>query len=128
MSDLTITSFGYGHGPAPTATITVDLREVLHDPHISPELRNLTANDDRVRATVWDTPGAIDLLGHLFTLAGTLIRLHQRTGVPVSIAVGCSGGRHRAPTLAAELHDLLTVRGRHVDLHHRDMHREVIEH
>ena len=127
MPALTITSFGYGHDTPPTATVTVDLRKILRDPHISPRLRHMTANDPEVRDTVWRTPGATHLLNNLIALSRTLMGLHDATGAPASIAIGCSGGRHRAPTVAMELHRQLIAAGYHADLHHRDLHRDVID-
>ena len=124
---LTISSFGYLHGAPPAATIIVDLREILRDPHISPQLRHMTANDPEVQATVWRTPGAMALLGNLGALAVTLIEQAAYTGKPTSIAIGCAGGRHRAATVAMELHRRLIATGYPADLHHRDLHRPVVE-
>lgn len=97
MPALTITSFGYGHAAPPVATVVIDLRKILRDPHISPRLRDMTADDPEVRDTVWRTPGATHLLNNLIALSRTLMGLHDATGAPASIAIGCSGGRHRAP-------------------------------
>ena len=127
MTVLTITSFGYGHGEPPAATVTVDLRAILRDPHINPALRYMTAHDDEVRATVWRTPGATELLTDLVQLAATLRSLAERTGTPTSIAIGCAGGRHRAATFAMAIHEFLAKGGKPADLVHRDLHRDVIE-
>ena len=125
MPALTITSFGYRHGAPPFATVTVDLREILRDPHVSTHLRYLTAHDAEVREAVFHTPGAIELQTDLLGIATTLIALHERTGRTASIAIGCAGGRHRAATMAMSLAELLL--GEDVELMHRDLHRDVIE-
>jgi len=60
-----IVSFGYLHGPPPTAHLILDLRSHFRDPHVDPGLRELTA-----------------------------YRSGPSAG-PVTVAVGCAGGRHR---------------------------------
>jgi UPF0042 nucleotide-binding protein len=113
---ITITSFGYRHAPAPEATVTVDLRECLRDPHVDPALRNLTGEDPDVVKAVLATPGARMLASQLFGLAAGL----AARDMPVSVAIGCAGGRHRSVVLAAllatELHEVAPTR-----LVHRDV-------
>lgn len=60
-----IESFGYLHEAPPAAHLTIDLRHHFKDPHVSPELRYMTAHDELVRTTVLNTPGVADLVeGH----------------------------------------------------------------
>jgi RNase adaptor protein for sRNA GlmZ degradation len=127
MPALTITSFGYRHDAPPPATVTVDLREILRDPHVSPRLRYLTANDAEVRELVWNTPGATALVADLIALATTLLELATRTGIPTSLAIGCEGGRHRAAAFAMKTHNKFADLGDMVQLVHRDLHRDVVE-
>jgi len=121
---VTVTSFGYLHGPTPAAHIVLDLRHHFRDPHINPALRELTADDAAVRAAVLDTPGIRPLVIRTAAVVGA----YQAgpTPGPVSVAVGCAGGRHRAPTVAAALARLLCIRGLEVTVTHRDLHRPVI--
>ncbi|MFD7922525.1 ATPase [Streptomyces sp. NPDC059740] len=121
---VTVTSFGYLHAPAPEAHLTADLRTHFRDPHVAPELRHMTAHDQAVRDAVLNTPGipaVIDALTHAVHgyLAG------PSTG-PTAVAVGCAGGRHRAATVAAALHQRLTDAGVPAHLVHRDLHRPVV--
>ncbi|MFD3922507.1 ATPase [Streptomyces sp. NPDC058595] len=120
-----IVSFGFLHGAPPPAHLTLDLRHHFRDPHVSPELRYMTARDEQVRTAVLDTSGIADLIeaaAHAvaaFTagpVAGT-----------VTVAVGCAGGRHRAATVAMALAELLTTAGRDVALHHRDIGEPVVQ-
>lgn len=122
--DLTIkvTSFGYLHWPAPPATITVDLRECLRDPHIDPALREMTGLDEPVRDKVLSTPGAEYLASNLAAVASDLMA----QGIPVTIAVGCAGGRHRSVVIARDVADRLVEWGWAVELEHRDVHRAVV--
>lgn len=53
-----IESFGYLHGEPPAAHLTIDLREHFRDPHVSPELRYMTAHDEPVRTAVLNTPAS----------------------------------------------------------------------
>lgn len=101
MSHIEITSFGYLHGDPPPAHITLDLRHHFRDPHVKPELRELTAQDDAVMRAVLDTPGIISLLNR----TSEVIAAFRAGPTPgkVVVAVGCAGGRHRAPAFAAIL-------------------------
>ncbi|MBM9509956.1 ATPase [Streptomyces sp. KK5PA1] len=121
LAQVEITSFGYLHGTPPTAHITVDLRHHYRDPHVRPELRHLTAHDQTVRDTVLGTAGIPALLDSL-TATIAAYAAGPRTG-PITIAVGCAGGRHRAATVAAELAHRIPG----ATLIHRDLHQSVVE-
>ncbi|WP_019635108.1 RapZ C-terminal domain-containing protein [Actinomadura atramentaria] len=118
-----ITTFGYGHAPAPEATIVLDLRVHFRDPHVRPELRWLTAEDIEVREAVMGTPG----ISRLVTATAAAVRAYLAgpTDAPVTVAVGCAGGRHRAATVGMAL--AYALRDRDVVLVHRDLHRDVID-
>jgi UPF0042 nucleotide-binding protein len=122
--NIQIVSFGYLHGQAPAAHLTLDLRHHFKDPHVSPDLRHLTAHDAPVRDAVLTTPGIQTLINatiHTVTAfdAGP-------TDGDLTIAAGCAGGRHRAATVAATLAQRLTGTGHTVALHHRDLHKPVV--
>ncbi len=145
MGQITIISFGYLHGEPPQAHLTLDLRRHFRDPHVSPELRYLTAEDAPVRAAVMATPGIRDLLAAAVAAVGAYASA-PAGDLPVVVATGCAGGRHRAATTAIALHavfsgDLATARslgledlamkfadcGLTVDLVHRDLAKAVVE-
>ena len=90
-----IESFGYGFGPAPRAHLVVDVRDHFRDPHVSPELRELTARDERVVRAVLGTSGVPALVRSIVLAARSF--LAGPAGGPVVVAIGCVGGRHRAP-------------------------------
>jgi RNase adaptor protein for sRNA GlmZ degradation len=121
-----IVSFGYGHGPAPEAHATFDVRHHFRDPHVNPALRYLTAADPQVIEAVMDTPGVYPLAA---SIAGTVRAfLDGPQSGPVTVAVGCVGGRHRSAAIAIEAARLLAdVDGIPVTLTHRDIGRPVIE-
>lgn len=122
--NVEIYSFGYLHGPPPAATFTVDLRHCLYDPHVDPALRELTGVDHRVQRAVLDTPGARNLIEHQAIVVSGLLPLH----IPVVLAAGCSGGRHRSVVVAREIATRLRSEDWVVQVHHRDIDRPVVRH
>ncbi|MGP4030200.1 RapZ C-terminal domain-containing protein [Actinomadura sp. 3N407] len=124
--EITITTFGYLHGPAPAAHLTVDLREHFRDPHVDPALRNLTARDTAVHEAVRTTPGILALVDA--AEHAVLAYLDGPSAGPVTIAVGCAGGRHRAATVGDLLATGLSeTHGLAVTLTHRDLDKPVVD-
>ncbi|WP_427166562.1 RapZ C-terminal domain-containing protein [Streptomyces sp. C1-1] len=125
MAVVEIVSFGYLHDAPPTAHLTIDLRHHFRDPHVSPQLRHMTANDEPVRAAVMGTPGITDLV------EATAVAVDAFASGPsagtVTVADGCAGGRHRAPTFAGALAERLTAAGHQVSVCHRDLDKDVVE-
>lgn len=120
MPQLRIVSFGYGHSkPRPSCALMFDARH-LTDPYLDPALRDLDARDPRVQRAVMRTPGAQVLLA--VTITAYQLLAQAADDETVTIAVGCGGGRHRAPVLAsrAAAHmdhlDELRVQAAHRDL------------
>ncbi|MEV4457352.1 RNase adapter RapZ [Microbispora sp. NPDC049633] len=120
-----IKSFGYLHGDPPAAHLTIDLRQHFKDPHVSPELRYMTAHDEPVRTTVLNTPGIADLIEAAATAVTAF--LSGPSAGPVLVADGCAGGRHRAPVFAHLLANRLRNKGLTVALHHRDLDKPIVE-
>ncbi|MEU4226006.1 RNase adapter RapZ [Nonomuraea sp. NPDC026600] len=125
MPAVEIVSFGYLHGEPPPAHLTIDLRHHFKDPHVSPELRYMTAHDEPVRTTVLGTPGIADLLEATVTAVAAF--LSGPSAGPVTVADGCAGGRHRAPVFAQHLANRLRRVGLSVTLHHRDLDKPVVQ-
>lgn len=119
---ITIRSFGYLHArPADLlpADITIDLRRLLADPAHVPDgsMLDLTGLDPAVQAFVFATPGALDLLHHLNGLVQALDAIK-----PTIMDLGCAGGRHRSPALAAALAAQLDADGYDVSVQHVHIH------
>jgi UPF0042 nucleotide-binding protein len=124
---VTITSFGYRHAPAPLAEITLDVRRVLHDPHMDPQLRDLTGLDDEIREHVSGTPGALGLAGSTARQVADLVEdAGNPTRTRIDVAIGCAGGRHRSVVLAEMIAVLLRGDGLGVEVAHRDLNRPVL--
>lgn len=125
MAAVRIVSFGYLHGEPPAAHLTIDLRHHFRDPHVKPALRYMTAEDEPVRTAVLGTPGVTALI------AATVTAIDAFASGPSSgeiiIAAGCAGGRHRAATFATTLAQLAAAHGHTATVHHRDLHRPVVD-
>lgn len=125
MGTVSITSFGYLHGAPPSAHLTFDLRSHFRDPHVSSELRHMTARDSEVRRAVLDTPGMPALIEAISD--AVVAYLHGPGGGAVEVAVGCAGGRHRAAVVAEGIRTALKDEDIAAALVHRDLGKPVIE-
>lgn len=106
----------------PRADVVADLREHFRDPHAVDGLRELTADDPRVTAAVMATPGITTVISGLCVTA----RGYLAGGRPVTIAVGCAGGRHRSAAVAAAVARQLEADGVPAAVVHRDIRRPVV--
>ena len=119
---LTILSFGFQNGPPAEADLMFDVR-FLKNPHWVPTLRAQTGKDPAVAAYIRRQPAARATMKKLSTLLRWMVPLYVQEGKSyLTIAVGCTGGRHRsvyvAEALKRELKDLKGVSARVV---HRDL-------
>mgnify|MGYP000167992664 CR=1 FL=1 len=116
-----IRSFGFKHGLPIDADVVFDVR-FLPNPHWVDELRPLTGLDPAVRDHVLAADEAqafVDKLADLFEL---LIPAYRREGKAyLSIAVGCTGGRHRSVAICEELGRRIEALGTSVSVSHRDI-------
>jgi RNase adapter protein RapZ len=121
---LTMVSFGYKYGLPVDADVVIDCR-LLPNPHWLPELRPLTGEDAAVRDYVFTRPGATEFLES----ATDLLKRYERGYVGegkhyATIAIGCTGGRHRSVAVSAELARRIRADGVEVQLSHRDLEHE----
>lgn len=127
MRAVRVISFGFGHGTPPRADFVIDVRDFLRNPFDDMELRELTGLDEAVRQHVLDTPGAIGLLRNVAATASALaadLAPHRHV---VTVAWGCSGGRHRAVALAEETAALVWASGADmVEVQHRDVDKPLL--
>ncbi|MET8703639.1 RNase adapter RapZ [Kitasatospora sp. NPDC004723] len=124
---IEITSFGELHGPAPTADIVARVKRHFRDPHMTDDLRDLTGADAEIVETVLGTAGIPDLITSLVDAVHAYGSGPSAADKTITVAVGCSGGRHRAHVVASELARRLIGEGLDVTLHHRDAHRDVVD-
>lgn len=118
---LTLLTFGFKNGPPHDADLTLDVR-FLPNPHYVDELRPLTGLDARVREYVESGTQAGEFYGRLLPLLDFLVPAYVAEGKShLTIAIGCTGGRHRSITVADRIRRELE--GREdvvVHLKHRD--------
>jgi UPF0042 nucleotide-binding protein len=120
---VALVSFGYKYGPPVGMDLVLDVR-FLPNPFFVPELRPLDGMDERVRVYVMDQPEARRFVDEVVRLLGFLLPLYRREGKSyLTIGLGCTGGRHRSPTLATELAQRLGREGVAVQVRHNDIAR-----
>ena len=117
---LSVMSFSYRRGLPREADLVFDVR-FLKNPHYEPTLKPLTGRSPAVAAYVASDPGYRPFLDGLKGLVGPLLPRFDAEGKSyLTIAIGCTGGRHRSVAVAEELADWLRGTGRSVTLSHRD--------
>jgi UPF0042 nucleotide-binding protein len=119
---LTLLTFGFKNGPPRDADLTLDVR-FLPNPHYDLELRPLTGQDEVVRQYVESGTQAGEFYGRLMPLLEFLVPAYVAEGKShLTIAIGCTGGRHRSVTVAdrirrdLEARDDVVVRVKHRDV------------
>jgi RNase adapter protein RapZ len=119
---LTLLTFGFKNGPPHDADLTLDVR-FLPNPHYVDELRPLTGLDQEVREYVESGTQAGEFYGRLLPLLEFLVPAYVAEGKShLTIAVGCTGGRHRSITVADRIRRALESRNDVVvRLKHRDV-------
>jgi UPF0042 nucleotide-binding protein len=118
-----VVSFGFKYGVPLDVDMLFDCR-FLPNPHWVDELRPQTGLDDPVRDYVLDQPESAEFLGKVDDLLGLLLPAFVKEGKSyLSVAVGCTGGRHRSVVIADELAKLLAKRGFEPTVQHRDISR-----
>ena len=120
---VTVESFGFKHGLPLDADIVMDLR-FLPNPHWEDDLRPLTGHDPKVRDYVLETAVGSAFIDRFDDLLASLVPQYQAEGrTYLSVALGCTGGRHRSVAAAEELAARLRQRGVPVRTSHRDVSR-----
>jgi UPF0042 nucleotide-binding protein len=120
----TVVSFGFKYGIPVDADMVIDVR-FLPNPHWVPQLRPKTGLDLAVSAYVLDQPAAVDFLGRLDALLETVYPGFLREGKNyLTLAVGCTGGKHRSVAMAEEIVTGMRRRGVEAGVVHRDLGRE----
>lgn len=118
-----ILSFGYKHGIPLDVDIVFDCR-FLPNPHWVESLRPYSGLDAPVRDYVLRQPETGEFLDRVEELLAMLVPAFVREGKSyLTVAMGCTGGRHRSVALAAELSERLAARGVDSSVFHRDVDR-----
>ncbi len=118
---VAVVSFGYKYGIPPDADLVFDVR-FLPNPHFIPRLRKFSGRDARVARYVRSFPQTGEFLRRIEGLLTYLIPHYIGEGKSyLTIAFGCTGGRHRSVMLAESVHKALHRRGYASKVVHRDL-------
>jgi UPF0042 nucleotide-binding protein len=120
----TVVSFGFKYGLPVDADLVVDCR-FLPNPHWVEELRPRTGKETPVREFVLAQDGAREFIEQYVAVLRTLVTGYVREGKHfLTLAVGCTGGKHRSVVIAEQLATQLTGIGVPSRIVHRDLGRE----
>ncbi len=120
---VNVVSFGFKYGIPLDVDLVLDCR-FLPNPHWVEELRPLSGKDEPVRDYVLAQPESKAFLEKIDDLMGLALPGYVREGKSyLSVAVGCTGGRHRSVAIAEELAAALRHRGFRPSVTHRDIER-----
>jgi UPF0042 nucleotide-binding protein len=118
---VSVVSFGYKYGVPPEADLVFDVR-FLPNPNFVPQLRRLTGAEGRVVRFLERQAETGAYLRRVMSLVRFVLPRHEREARSyLTIAVGCTGGRHRSVMIANEIGARVRVRGFPVRVYHRDV-------
>lgn len=121
---VTVVSFGFRFGIPTHADLVLDVR-FLPNPFFIPELKPFPGTDRRVADFVLGQPDAAAFLDKLTELLAFLLPRYRSEGKSyLTIAIGCTGGKHRSVAVAGALSARLEASGQPVRLWHRDVEKE----
>ncbi|MGK0276011.1 MAG: UPF0042 nucleotide-binding protein [Ilumatobacter sp.] len=120
---VAVESFGFKHGLPLDADMVLDVR-FLPNPHWDEGLRPLTGYDPAVSDYVLETSSGSDFVDRIHDLLSSLLPQYESEGRSyLTVAIGCTGGRHRSVAVAEELAGRLRADGVAVRAAHRDLAR-----
>lgn len=118
---VTVMSFGFKYGLPAEADLVFDVR-CLPNPFYVDELKPRTGLEQAVQDFVMAAPESPELLERLIQLLAFLIPLYQKEGkTQLTVAIGCTGGKHRSVTIAERLYGDLSQKEHNVRVAHRDI-------
>lgn len=118
---VNLESFGYRYGLPPAADLVFDVR-FLPNPHYIDELRPLTGLDPKLRQYVLSQQTCRDFRQHLDHMLGFLLPHYQAEGKSyLTVAIGCTGGRHRSVSIVEDLSSNFPESGVILRVNHRDV-------
>ena len=124
-TSVTVESFGFKYGLPMDADMVMDVR-FLPNPHWIDELRPLTGQNPAVRDYVLGQPGAAEFLETYHRLLSLVVDGYRREGKRyMTVAIGCTGGKHRSVAIAEALMGLLKAQKAEAQLSVRVLHRDL---
>lgn len=124
METITLMSFGYLYGLPEEADTVIDTRG-LKNPFYIPALKEKTGLDREVRDYIYSFPETEEYIEAIWQMLRIRLRLYAQWDSPLrhplTVAVGCSGGRHRSVTVTLALAERLQNAGYAVTVIHREL-------
>lgn len=121
---INVMAFGYKYGMPVDADLVFDVR-CFPNPFYIEELKYKTGNDKEVQDYVMSFPKAVEFMGKLKDMMNFLIPLYEEEGkVSLTIAIGCTGGKHRSVTMTNKLGEYLKELDYKVNISYRDIGKE----
>ena len=121
---VSVVSFGYKYGLPVDADLVADCR-FLPNPRWIEALAPLTGQDERVREYVLSQLGAAEFLDAYLATLRVILAGYEREGKQyVTLAIGCTGGKHRSVAMAEQIAERLEETGLAIQVVHRDLGRE----
>ena len=117
---VTVLSFGFKHGVPPQADLMIDVR-FLPNPYFVDTLKQQTGNDPDVARYVLERPETEAFLARFLPLLEFLLPRYEAEGKAyLTLAIGCTGGRHRSVAVGNRVAEWIRDRGGRVQVVHRD--------
>jgi len=118
---INILSFGFKYGIPHDADLVMDVR-FLENPYFIPELNHLDGEDKEIKDFVLENEETQRFLKKYLNLLDYLIPLYEKEGKAyLTIAAGCTGGRHRSVVITKSIFEHIKSQGKHIEITHRDM-------
>ena len=118
---VTVVTFGYKYGVPYDVDLVFDVR-FLRNPHFVPELKPLTGENEEVQRYVLENEEAQTFLGHMENMFTFLLPLFEKENRSyLTIAIGCTGGRHRSVAIALRLAEMFGKLGYHIEIRNREI-------
>ncbi|MCX6445851.1 MAG: RNase adapter RapZ [Actinobacteria bacterium] len=122
---VNVLSFGYKYGIPVDADLVLDCR-FIPNPHWVPELRPLSGLDEKVKSTVLANPGVSEFVNTYVSLIQQMLPGYLREGKKyLTVAIGCTGGKHRSVSVAREIADKVNGDGAGFTISAHASHRDV---
>lgn len=122
--EINVMAFGFKYGMPLDADLVFDVR-CFPNPFYIDELKHKTGNDKEVQDYVMSFPTSVTFMEKLEDMMSFMIPLYIEEGkISLSIAIGCTGGKHRSVTMTNRLADYLKTCGYTVNVTYRDIGRE----
>jgi len=117
---INVLSFGFKYGIPYDADLIMDVR-FMANPYFIPELKELDGEAQEIKDFVLGHADTRAFLEKYLDLLDDLIPLYEKEGKAyLTIALGCTGGRHRSVTIARTIYEHIHAMGKTVELNHRD--------